>query len=139
MGESKVHLVVPGFVDGGKVLCDFLDEGHEDETHEGVGNVALFDDERDFLDEENRVQGNAGEGDSKGNNTFCEGELILFEIDVTIAVFLLVGLKHAVEEAVVGAQLEEDVDAKGNEEDTGCDAGDVQDVVVQEVLVVVAP
>ena len=50
MCKSEVHLIVPGFVDGGEVLGGFFDEGDEDETHEGVGDAAFGYYVFDFLD-----------------------------------------------------------------------------------------
>ena len=41
MRKGEVHLIVPGFVNGGEMLGGFFDEGNEDETHEGVGDAAF--------------------------------------------------------------------------------------------------
>ena len=50
MCEGEVHLVVPGFVNGGEVLGSFFDEGNKDETHEGVGDAAFGYYVFDFFD-----------------------------------------------------------------------------------------
>ena len=48
--KGEVHLIVPGFVNGGEVLGGFFDEGNKDETHEGVGDAAFGDYILDFFD-----------------------------------------------------------------------------------------
>ena len=48
--KGEVHLIVPGFVNGGEVLGGFFDEGNENETHEGVGDAAFVYYVLNFLD-----------------------------------------------------------------------------------------
>lgn len=50
VGQGEIHLVVPCLVDRCQVLREFFDHGDEDETHEAVGNVALYDDVVDLVD-----------------------------------------------------------------------------------------
>ena len=109
MRQGEVHLVIPGFVNGSEVLRYLFDEGDEDETHKGVGDVVGADDEVDFGDEEDGVEGDAGEGDDEGDDAFGEGELVFGEVDVPVVVALFVFFEDGVVEGVVGSHLEVDV------------------------------
>ena len=123
--QGEVHLIVPCFIDGCEVFCGFFDERYEDETHEAneelahvssmcgrlhlrVLDVVLDHNIVDLLHKEDGHKRNASNGDDQCENDFCEGELLLTQISVSIGVFAIVGVESIFVQAVVRAHLEED-------------------------------
>lgn len=126
VGEGKVHLVVPGLVDGGQVLGELLDEGDEDEADEGVGDVGDLDDVVDLQDEDDGDDGDEGDADGEGEKALGHGELGLVPVLFLVRVALLIVGEDGVVDALVGAGLEDNEDDVGDHEEDGEDAGHVE-------------
>lgn len=110
MGESKVHLVVPSFVNGCDVLGGFFDDGNQNETNEAtlvsmvilggggvhlrVLDVVFVDDVFDLVNEEDGHECDHSNSEGNGNNAFRCRELGFVGISVLISIFLLIGLQN---------------------------------------------
>lgn len=70
VGEREVDLVVPRLVEGREVLGGLLDERHEDETHERVGDAALLHQRFDLADERERDERHEGHGHGERDGAF---------------------------------------------------------------------
>ena len=108
MGDGKIHLVVPSFVDGGQVLGGLFDKRDKDQAHEGVADTS-FDNVVNFFDEEDCVQGDAGEGDADSDEAFDQSQFVFDQVNVSVAIPLLVHLEDSVVDSLVRHQLKVDV------------------------------
>lgn len=128
---GKVHLVVPRLVDGCEMLGKLLDKRHQDQAHKGIRDMVILDDILNLENQNDGDDGDEGNADDKGNNTFGHGILGLGLVLVLITVSLLIMLKDGVVDAMMCPYLEEHVDKVGDQEKDGDDARDLQSFVFQ--------
>lgn len=113
VGNGKVHRIIPRFVDGGEMFCEFLYERHQDETDEGVGNIRDFDNVMDLQDEDDSNESDESDGYDECDDTLRHCETRLAGVLVTIVVAFLVVFEDGGVDTMVGLCLEEDEDAVG--------------------------
>lgn len=121
MGESHVHLVVPSFIDGSKMLGKLLNYGNENKANEAVRNSALPHDERNLL---HQVDGNdcdQGDSNTQSENTFGEGKF-LFLLAFILLLLVLLLLEDGVIDTLVRPDLEIDVDDVRDDKEARRDA-----------------
>ena len=95
------HLVVPCFINGSKMFCSLFDQGNQDQTHEIVGYPVLLHHRMDFVYQDDGKQGDQSQRDGQCNDTFTERKFGFGQIFFPISVFLLVGRKNIIEDAIV--------------------------------------
>ena len=79
--------------------------------------MSFFDQIIDLAHKENSDQGNAGQANNNGDETLGESQLRLFEILVSVGIFVLIGFEDVVVETIMRLGLEEDVDQIPAEQD----------------------
>lgn len=80
-------------------------------------------------DEGNSNEGDQGDGNDQGNDTFRQSELRLDGVLVSITITVLILLENVVVDAVVTSRLEEDIDGVRNDEENRDDARDHERLV----------
>ncbi|KAB8337329.1 hypothetical protein FH972_021628 [Carpinus fangiana] len=119
--ERQVHLVLVRDDDGSDVLGCVADNGQQDKTDESFGDVCLFDNGVDAIDEEFRANGDA-DGDDDQGDASRDGRQCVTLLPAAILGLLLghgVVLSLLVEEVCVRIELEVQVGAVEKEEDNG--------------------
>jgi hypothetical protein len=91
--------------------------------------MTFIDNEWDLSDQADGNESNQCNGNREGNYTFSESELLFLQVFRTISVLMLICLKNGIVDAFMRTNLEEDIDGVGDEEEDGCDAGDVEDTL----------
>ena len=68
--------------------------------------------------------------DGESKDTLGEGEFFLSGVLVLVFVLLVVLFENRVVYTLVGANLEEDIDGVGDDEENGCDSGNLEDFLL---------
>jgi len=90
--------------------------------------LASPNDEGDLSDQTDGNDRDQGDGNGEGNHALGERKLILLHVLVA-GVFMLVCLEDRVVDTLMRANLEADIDRIGDQEQDGCDAGYVEDII----------
>lgn len=123
--QGKIHLVVPGLVNGCQMLSKLLHERHEDQADEGIRDVRLFNDVVNLQDKNDGNEGDEGDADGKGYEALRHCELRL-DLVVLVTITLFVILEYRVVYTVVCTSLEKDEHDIGDDEENGNDARHVE-------------
>ena len=123
MRDGKVHLIVESLVDSCEVLGKFLHKRYQDQTHKGIGDIAIFDDKLDLMNKCDCDDGDKSDGNDEADDSFGQGKLIFGFIMFSIPISTLIILEDGIINTVVTASLKEDVKAVRDEKENRDDAG----------------
>jgi hypothetical protein len=123
--QREIHLILNGYDDGCDMLCGVSNDWEQDQTHKRLGDVSGFDERVDAVDEILGTDRHSNSHDNENNGCGPRTYLRLFFF------FAFAGLVLGVEEACVGAQLEDEVEHVKGEEDDGGAMGEDEDVCLR--------
>lgn len=91
--------------------------------------MACSDDEGNLSNQADGNDRHQGDGNSQSDQTLGKGKFVLVEVRVAALVLTIICLEDRVVDTLMRADLEADVDRVGDQEQDGCDAGDVEDSI----------